>query len=211
VQQSAVSIDVLALRFWPDDETVTLGIAYRERPPFRGRLALPGVLLRRGARLADDARRALTTKLAVPATAIAAIGQLITFDEPNRDPRGPTHSIAMWAVIAPHPNKTGLWHPLHSPPTLAFDHNQIVDESRPLLAAKLWTDLPFTRSLLGQRFPATRAVQLTAALRGESPDPANLNRTMATIPSLHRTDDRIRMKSTGRPAAVWAFDSPGCG
>jgi 8-oxo-dGTP diphosphatase len=208
-QQSAVSIDVLALRFWPDDDTVKIGIAHRERAPYRGRLALPGVLLRRGARLADDARRAVTAKLAVPAAAVRAVGQLLTFDEPNRDPRGPTLSIAMWAVIGEHTGETAaLWVPLHAAPALAFDHNRIVEECRGLLAAKLWTDLAFTRALIGERFPATRAVELTAALRGEQPDPGNLNRTMAGLPALHRTEERVRVRSTGRPAVVWAFDSP---
>jgi 8-oxo-dGTP diphosphatase len=206
-QQSAVSIDVVALRFWHDDDTVMLGIARRERGPYRGRLALPGVLLRRGARLADDGRRAIVTKLGVPAAAILAVGQLVTFDEPNRDPRGPTLSIAMWAVIGEHADKTAaLWVPLDESPILAFDHNRIIDESRALLAAKLWTDLAFTRALIGTRFPATRAVKLTAVLRGGRPDPGNLNRAMSLLPGLHRTDERVRVKSTGRPAAVWAFD-----
>jgi 8-oxo-dGTP diphosphatase len=205
LDQSAVSVDVLTLRFWPDDETIQLGIAPRSHSPFQGRLALPGVLLARGARLADDARRAVTTKLNIPAAAISAVGQLVTFDEPNRDPRGPTLSIAMWAVTAPC-DSPAEWFPLDAPPDLAFDHNRIITHCRPLLAAKLWSDLPFTQALLGTSFSATRAVIATAALRGERPDPANLNRLMAGVPTLHRTDQRVRHRSTGRPAAVWSFE-----
>jgi hypothetical protein len=73
-----VSIDVVALRFWPDDDAVSLGIAQRERQPYLGRLALPDALLGRGVRLADDAGRAIIAKLRVPAAAIIATGQLIT-------------------------------------------------------------------------------------------------------------------------------------
>ena len=202
--QSAVSLDVLALRFWPDDETVHLGVTHRKAQPFLGRLALPGVLLTRGARLADDAHRAVTTKLGVPASAIRAVGQLITFDEPNRDPRGPTLSIAMWAVCAPVESTTD-WAPLSAVPALAFDHDRIVADCRPLLAAKLWSDLTFTRALLGDSFSATRAVAATAALRRDPPNPANLNRLMASIPTLTRTDQRVRHHSTGRPAAIWTW------
>lgn len=205
--QSAVSVDVLTLRFWPDDETIRLGIAPRANEPFRHRLALPGVLLARGARLADDARRAVTTKLGVPADAIRAVGQLVTFDEPNRDPRGPTLSIAMWAVTAPADSPAD-WVPLDAVPPLAFDHDRIIAHCRPLLAAKLWTDLTFTRALLGDSFSATRAVAATTALRGERVDPANLNRLMAGIPTLHRTEQRVRHRPTGRPAAIWAFTTP---
>ncbi|MFI9387538.1 NUDIX hydrolase [Kutzneria sp. NPDC052558] len=202
--QSAVSLDVLALRFWPEDETIQLGITQRSADPFLGRLALPGVLLARGARLADDAHRAVTTKLDLPASAIRAVGQLITFDEPNRDPRGPTLSIAMWAVITSGSPSTH-WFPLDAAPALAFDHNRIVADCRPLLAAKLWSDLPFTRALLGDSFSASRAVSATTSLRGEPPNAANLNRLMANIPSLTRTQDRARARPTGRPSTIWTW------
>ncbi|WP_273937801.1 hypothetical protein [Kutzneria chonburiensis] len=104
----------------------------------------------------------------------------------------------------PHDSPTE-WFPLDSPPALAFDHNRIITHCRPLLAAKLWSDLPFTQALLGTSFSATRAVTATASLRGERPDPANLNRLMAAIPTLHRTTARIRHRPTGRPSTIWTF------
>lgn len=197
-------MDVVALRFGPDDAAVTFGIAARPHEPFTGQLALPGVLLGRGERLAEAARRAVHTKLGVPAAAIGPVGQLVTFDEPNRDPRGPTLSIVMWAVTGPH-ESPARWVSFDDPPTLAFDHNSIVDAARGLLAGLLWKDPPLTRALLGDQFPATRAVDLTTSLLGTRPDAANLNRTLAGISGLEKTDERRRTKPTGRPAAVWAF------
>ncbi|QLY29074.1 NUDIX hydrolase [Nocardia huaxiensis] len=207
-QQSAVSLDVVTLRYGPDEPTVTLGVAPRQWDPFAGELALPGVLLHRGERLVTAARRAVHTKLGVPEASISAVGQLATFDEPNRDPRGPTLSIAMWAVVTDHPSDA-VWVPFDKVPQLAFDHNGIVSAARALLAGMLWKDLTFTRALVGEQFPATRAVELTTALDGTRPDPGNLNRTLAAIPGLTRTGDRVRVKATGRPAAVWAFDHAG--
>ncbi|MEV5832265.1 NUDIX hydrolase [Nocardia sp. NPDC052112] len=204
MEQSVVSVDVVALRFWADDAGVTVGIAPREMAPFTGRLALPGVLLGRGERLVSAARRAVYTKLGVPESAIGAVGQLVTFDEPNRDPRGPTLSIAMWAVIGPH-DGPAQWVSFDAVPELAFDHNRIVDAARALLARLLWKDMAFTRALTGDEFPATRAVELSSSVLGARPDPANLNRTLAAIPGLERTTERRRVKATGRPAAVWAF------
>ncbi|MFF2550984.1 NUDIX domain-containing protein [Nocardia sp. NPDC058058] len=206
-QQSAVSIDVIALRYGRDDPTVTVGVAPRRWEPFSGELALPGVLLGRGERLEAAARRAVHTKLGVPEDAIRAVGQLVTFDEPNRDPRGPTLSIAMWAVIGDHDGDTAEWANFERMPHLAFDHNRIVDTARGLFAEMLWKHLGFTRPLIGEQFPATRAVELTAALEGSRPDPGNLNRTLAALPGLTRTGDRMRVKATGRPAAVWAFEA----
>ncbi|WP_036504341.1 NUDIX hydrolase [Nocardia aobensis] len=210
-QQSAVSLDVVALRFGDDDTTATFAVAPRQWDPFAGELALPGVLLGRGERLATAARRAVHSKLGVPDDAILAVGQLVTFDEPNRDPRGPTLSIAMWAVlnndetgsIAPFPGVQ--WVPFDDVPPLAFDHNMIVEVARERLADMLWKDLAFTRPLIGEQFPATRAVALATALSGARPDPGNLNRTLAAIPGLTRTGERMRTKATGRPAAVWSF------
>ncbi len=225
-QQSAVSLDVVALGFGADDPTVTFGVAPRQWDPFAGELALPGVLLGRGERLAAAARRAVHDKLGVAHKRIRAVGQLITFDEPHRDPRGPTLSIVMWAVLgepgcpaaedagdtaAPGESSRrardlGLqWVSFDDVPALAFDHNMIVDAARTRLAEMLWKDLTFTRTLLGERFPATRAVALGTALTGTRPDPGNLNRTLAALPGLTRTGERTRVKATGRPAAVWAF------
>lgn len=204
VDHSTVSVDVVALRFWPPDAAVTYGIAARGHEPFTGQLALPGVLLGRGERLAEAAVRAVRTKLGVPATALGPVGRLVTFDEPHHDPRGPALSLVMWAVTGPHAGPA-RWASFDDSPDLAFDHNAIVTAARGLLAGLLWKDLTLTRALLGPRFPATRAVDLTASLSGTRPDAANLNRTLAGIPGLAKTAERRRTKATGRPAAVWAF------
>ncbi|MFD0000060.1 NUDIX hydrolase [Nocardia sp. NPDC127526] len=203
-QQSAVSIDVIALRYGRDDATVTVGIAPRRWEPFAGQLALPGVLLGRGERLVEAAVRAVHTKLGVAEEAIAAVGQVATFDEPSRDPRGPTLSIAMWAVVG-EPGEAE-WVAFDRVPPLAFDHNRIIVAARTRLGEMLWKDLIFTRALTGEQFPATRAVELTTALHGARPDPGNLNRTLAALPGLARTGERVRVKATGRPAAMWAFE-----
>ncbi|MET8795207.1 NUDIX hydrolase [Nocardia sp. NPDC004568] len=204
MDQSAVSVDVVALRFWADDTAATFGIAARPHEPFAGHVALPGVLLGRGERLAQAARRAVHTKLGVPGDAIGPVGQLVTFDEPSRDPRGPTLSIVMWAVTGRH-DGPAHWASFDEPPALAFDHDSIVTTARGLLSGLLWKDPALTRALLGEEFPATRAVDLTTSLLGARPDAANLNRTLAGIPGLHKTDERRRTKATGRPAAVWSF------
>ncbi|MGW1738015.1 NUDIX hydrolase [Nocardia sp. NPDC001965] len=206
MDQSAVSVDVVALRFWAEDAAATFGTAARPHEPFTGAVALPGVLLGRGERLVEAARRAVHTKLGVPIGAIGPVGQLVTFDEPNRDPRGPTLSIVMWAVTGPH-DGPAQWMSFDEPPALAFDHNSIVHAARGLLSGLLWKDLALTRALLGDEFPATRAVDLATSLLGARPDAANLNRTLAGIPGLSKTDERRRTKATGRPAAVWAFDT----
>jgi 8-oxo-dGTP diphosphatase len=203
-QTSYVSVDVLALHFDHQAREVVLGVHHRPLPPYEGELALPGVLLLRGERLREAGARALA-KIAISATAVRAQGQLITFDEPNRDPRGPTLSIALWAVVD-HLSPDADWVGLDRVPPLAFDHQRIVGDCRPLLAGLLWRDLAFSRALTGHSFAAIDARDLTASLTGVEPDRGNLNRTLAGLAGLTRTDQRRPSATgTGRPGVVWAW------
>jgi ADP-ribose pyrophosphatase YjhB (NUDIX family) len=199
-----VSVDVLALWFDRRSRKVTLGIARREWAPFQGDMALPGVLLGRGERLKAAAVRALTGKLGTRIDDVSAVGQIVTFDEPNRDPRGPTLSVAMWAVLGEAEDQAG-WVGLDEVPSLAFDHNRIVQDCRSILARELWRDPVFSRALTGQRFPTADAVDITGSLTGRMPDRGNLNRTLRALPGLTRTEERVSARLTGRPSAVWEW------
>jgi len=212
MEQSSVSVDVVALRFGnPEPGSLRYGVASRRWEPYTGQTALPGVLLGAGERLETAARRAVTTKLGIPDDAILAVGQLEVFDEPSRDPRGPTLSIAMWAVITADnittdPAAATQWRGFDEHGNLAFDHDRIVAAGRRILATSLlWRDATFTRALLGAEFPATHAVTVTTTLTGSRPDQGNLNRTLKAIPGLERTDERVRVQATGRPAVVWRW------
>lgn len=187
-----------------------LGVAPRALEPFAGDLALPGVLLGRGERLRDATRRAVTGKLGVAEEAMTAAGQLATFDEPSRDPRGPTLSVALWATVDPaHLGAEGpTWVPLGSVPPLAFDHDRIVADCRPLLADRLWRDTGFTSGLLGREFTTAQALDVTEALTGDRPYPANLGRTMDRIAGLERTEQHAAsLPKGGRPPLVWRWVS----
>lgn len=211
VEQSLVSIDVIALRFGnPEPGQLRFAVAQRQAEPYTGQRALPGVLLGAGERLQDAARRAVTTKLGLPDDAILASGQLAVFDEPHRDPRGPTLSVTMWAVITsedvPMGDITPEWVSWDNPGDLAFDHNRIVADTRPILAdSLLWRDEVFTRALTGASFPASYALAVAEELSGARPDPGNLNRTLKSLPGLERTDERVRVSTTGRPSVVWQW------
>lgn len=200
-ESSLVSVDVVTLSWAVDDPAPLLGLIRRDQPPYQGRWALPGVLLGWGERLSEAAARAVGGKLGVPGE--SAIGQLLTFDEPSRDPRGPTLSVALWSVVT-DPG-SGRWVPLTDVPSLAFDHNRIVHDALPFLSDKLWHDGSFTRALLGERFTLSRAVAAVTALSGERPDPANLNRLLRKDSRLRRDDTAERVATGGRPAAWWTW------
>ncbi|QFZ21374.1 NUDIX domain-containing protein [Saccharothrix syringae] len=210
IESTPVSVDVLTLRFDPTARTVLLGVAPRAFEPFAGALALPGVLLGKGERLREAARRAVRDKLGAPEEAITASGQLTTFDEPSRDPRGPTLSIALWATVDPARLAGGAatWPPLADVPPLAFDHDRIVADCRPLLADRLWRDVAFTAGLLGREFTTAQALDVTESLTGDRPYPANLGRIMERLPGLARTAQHAAaLPKGGRPPSVWRWTS----
>lgn len=198
-RSSKVSVDALTLRFDPVAMAVEVAVTPRTKEPFTGQLALPGVVLWEGERLAHATERALKHKLSWDAP--RALGQLIVFDEPARDPRGATLSVAMWAV-ADGPDAT--WVSLDDVPPLAFDHNRIIEVCRPMLAEMLWRNLKFTRALTGPTFPVSTAIALTASLTGTVPDRGNLNRRLATIQQL-RVSGREVVRGRGRPGATWSW------
>lgn len=209
IESTPVSVDVLVVRFDPGTRTVLLGIAPRAAEPFQGELALPGVLLGLGERLREAALRAVVTKLGLPPDALSATGQLATFDEPNRDPRGPTLSIALWATMKPALDDPGnvVWAPLDEVPPLAFDHDRIVADCRPMLAERLWRDVTFTAGLLGPIFTTAQALDATEALTGDRPYPANLGRTMERVPGLRRTTEHAAaLPKGGRPPSLWRWE-----
>lgn len=207
-ESSLVSVDVLTLRFGASDDTVLLGVARRELPPYQGRWALPGVLLGRGERLQAAGRRALHSKMGIPSSGVAGMGQLTTFDEPLRDPRGPTLSIAMWAVLTSEPQQDSVsevhWSSFDQVPELAFDHHKIVVAGQELLGKALWRDRQFTRALLGERFTIRRPLIAVEALTGVRTDRANLTRLLRNSPDLKPTAPEPD-GGRGRPAAVWTW------
>lgn len=202
---SSVSVDAITLRYNTETRHVEVGVSKRIIEPYIDQLALPGVTLWEGERLAEATERAVRTKLDL---GVRALGQLTVFDEPHRDPRGQTLSVVMWAV-ADDPEASPdyvQWHPVDEVPHLAFDHNAMIEFCRPLLVDRLWRDLTFTRALTGPTFPVSAAVAITRSLTGTAPDRGNLNRRLASVRGLGISHKKIVM-GRGRPGTLWEWQS----
>ena len=201
---SVVSVDVVALTYDPKSRQVLVATHNRTAQPFLGDRALPGVVVRSGERLSAAAARALG-KLGISDTP-TALGQLQTFDEPSRDPRGPSLSVAMWATFWCSETiwtDEAHWVPIDTHHTLAFDHATIVATARQMLAEKLWREVDFTRGLTGAEFTATDAVAVTRQLTNAEVHRANLNRDLARIDGL--SEAGLAQTSGGRPPKLWRW------
>ncbi|WP_336789872.1 NUDIX domain-containing protein [Gordonia malaquae] len=199
VGSSAVSVDAVVLRVGGDGTQVL--VHRRAAEPFAGDWALPGVLLGAGERISEAAVRA-AGKAAITPDAVTGVGQLVVFDEPHRDPRGPTLSITAWVTAGDVETVDGRWVSWDEPPSLAFDHARILADVRPVLADRLWRDLGFTAALLGREFSVRTALAVTASLTGGDVDRGNLNRTLKRIAI--RVDESAP-SGVGRPGAVWRW------
>lgn len=204
--QPLIAIDVVPMSFTTAGG-LRVATARRAYAPYAGEQALPGVLLDGTEILADGARRALRAKTGVGPTAVRHLAQVGAFDGPDRDPRSSAISIAFLAVIDPAADSDATWHDVGALPLgLPFDHDRIVDSALERARVLLWSDLPFTRALLGDPFTTADAARLRIALTGTTPDPGNLNRTLRTNTALARVDATASAGPRGgRPPAAWTW------
>lgn len=210
-QQPLVSIDTVPLILRDGHWNVILGV--RELEPYAGQAALPGVLLRPTERLQEAALRALSTKAGVSREDVLFLMNAGAFDNPDRDPRGPTLSIAHVAVIDPSAEPEGVvYRLLTGAADLPFDHAAIVTAAVSAVRDALWVNELLTRALLGEKFSTADAArlvrELSAAISGTEPDTSNLGRELSRNQRLVKAGVPAAPAGKGRPAAAWTWARP---
>lgn len=216
MERPVVVLEVDVITFAIRDVRLHVLLVKRTEPPFSGAWALPGARPDPGERLADAARRALVQRTGLD---IVYLEQLYTFDDPAperpRDPRGPTISVAYFALLpltaATDPQagrgvQQAAWWPADKTPRLAFDHRHILDVARDRVAAKV-DYAPIAFSVLPDEFTMRELRLVHEALTGR---PVmyenNFWRLMANRWSLEATGRR--QGSQGRPAALFRLPKP---
>ena len=138
-EKPALTVDIVVVAPIGGGRKVLL--IQRKHPPFEGRWAIPGGFVDPHEPLEDAARRELIEETGIEP---AHLEQLHTFGTPGRDPRGWTVSVAYLAVleegaaqsIQPHAGDDAAdagWFDLLAPPSLAFDHAEILAHARKIL------------------------------------------------------------------------------
>lgn len=195
---SVVSVDVIPISLHPNG--LRIGGTIRKDEPEAGKLCLPGVVMQTGERITDAALRALS-KLPVSAKR-AVLRQGRMFDEPHRDPRGPSLSVSVLAAFPPSA-QFSCHFPAELDVELGFDHAQIIRETMPDAGRLLWRDAEFTKALTGDRFSTSDALQIAQGLsRGSAPHRGNLNRS---IEASGAVKDGLASSYGHRPAIMWAW------
>lgn len=199
-----VSIDVVPFRVLSDG-SVEVGLGIRSAEPFKGHSALPGVLLLGGETLNAAGNRALLSKTGIPESAVTFMGQVATFDSPDRDPRGHTLSVALFAVVdAGFTSKSVQWYALDKVGELPFDHDSIIASAVKVIVEKLWGDADLIYGLLGQSFSTAKVIKALSQLTGREVDGANVKRSLGSSPLLKYTGYTAPAAGKGRPSKIWS-------
>ena len=199
--QPLVSIDVVPVRF---TDTIEVAVGRRIFEPFIGQLALPGVLLLNGESIVDAAYRALEVKTGIEKGDVLELIQVGAFDNPDRDPRGPTISISFVAVIRQGEldDRANI---ITDFDDLPFDHPNIIEAALAAINVRLWGNQQVTRAVLGNTFSTTRAIAVTEAFSTGAVDKTNFNRMLKNYAPIERVEGVAVSGGKGRPPAQWAF------
>jgi 8-oxo-dGTP diphosphatase len=201
----AVDIAILTVR----ENRLHALVVERANEPFRGQAALPGGFLRAGEDLREAAERELAEETDLDGAALH-LEQLATYGAPDRDPRGRVVSVAHLAIAPDLPIPTAgsdassaRWAPVDAVRgTLAFDHDQILDDA----VERARTRLEFTTlatAFCGHTFTIGELRNVYEVVWDMPLDPRNFSRKVVHTEGFVRPTGAKRIPETGRPAALY--------
>jgi 8-oxo-dGTP diphosphatase len=185
----------------------------RTEAPYVGVWSLPGTLVRQGESLEAAADRILTEKITV---VNLYLEQLYSFGGPGRDPREAKSSygerylsVSYFALVRLESSLLqtgGTWHSLTDLPTLAFDHQEIINYGMRRLRSKLEYS-PIAFDVLPSEFTLHDVYQLYTTVLGSGfSDYSNFRNRLLKLGFLTETDRKVS-KGSGRPASLYQFNS----
>jgi ADP-ribose pyrophosphatase YjhB (NUDIX family) len=212
-----VGVDNVIFSVDTDQNRLLVLLVMRQEDPFLGQWSLPGTLVRQGESLENAAYRILAEKIRAHNLYLE---QLYTFGGPRRDPReSDAHygvrylSVSYFALVRYAEAEliadrvSGIaWYPLEQVPTLAFDHNQILEYGHRRLRNKLEYS-PVAFEVLPELFTLSDLYQLYTTVLGENfSDYSNFRSRLLKLGFLCDTGVKVS-RGAGRPASLYRFDA----
>lgn len=202
----ALAVDCVVFGF--DGERLQVLLVQRDREPFAGRWALPGGFVRIDESVDRAAQRELVEETNV---SVSFLEQLYTFGEVDRDPRERTVSVAYMALVRSQDHKanastdarTAAWFDEADIPSLAFDHDKIVQMARDRLRSKVrWQPIGF--DLLPPKFTLGQLQRLYEAILERPLDKRNFRKKLLAMELVEETGE-LESGVHRRPAALYRF------
>lgn len=203
-------ISVNSVVFGYTEGQLKIALIQRKKPPFEGMWAVPGGFMEGDETVEETALRELKEETGIET---AYLEQYHVFSKRGRDPRGPTLTIALLALIrsdqivlvATEDASRAKWWSIHDIPPLAFDHNQLCMTALNTLRTSL-KSRPLAFELLPKEFSLHQLQDLCEQVFGISMDKRNFRKKvhkMAFIcPSGKKTQG-----GRHRPATLYYFDA----
>lgn len=163
-----VTTDCVVFGF--DGQALKVLLVKRGREPFRGRWATPGGFLEPDEEAPQGALRELREETGLD---IAEVWEVAPFTRPGRDPRERVISLVYMALTCPAPVRGGddaaeaRWFAVNALPDLAFDHAEVVLQSRIALRRRSFLS-PLGRNVLPPTFTPAQLAALYGAVRGDA-------------------------------------------
>lgn len=162
--------------------------------PFKGKWAFPGGFLKIDESAEEGALRELREETGLKG---AYIKQLHTFSDPNRDPRERVITIAYYALVRMQEVKGGddaaeaQWFALNEIPSLAFDHDLILDKAQHELRKQIHFE-PIGFELLPEKFTIKELQNLYESILDMKFDRRNFYNKMRHLGILEQTGETIK-------------------
>ena len=204
------SVTVDCVVFGLDDaQKLKVMLIQRRNEPFQDQWALPGGFVELDESIDVAAGRELEEETGIKNVFLE---QLYTFGEVNRDPRDRVISIAYYALVnigeytvqARSDAKGAEWFPVEQLPSLAFDHDHILNVAKRRLKGKLRYQ-PIGFELLPTEFTLTQLQRLYETVLEQKLDKRNFRNKILKMKLLIDTGE-MQVGVSHRPAKLYQFD-----
>jgi 8-oxo-dGTP diphosphatase len=205
--RGALTVDCTV--FGLDDDELKVMLIQRDQAPFEGAWALPGGFVRLDETLEEAALRELTEETNLSRVYLE---QLHAFSRVDRDPRERVVSVAFYALVkmsdhrvqAATDARQAAWFSVHDVPTLAFDHDEILQMAVERLRDKLRKQ-PIGFELLPKKFTLTQLQKLYEVVLERQLDKRNFRKRVLSMDLLIETDE-VEQDVAHRAARLYRFD-----
>jgi 8-oxo-dGTP diphosphatase len=203
----ALTVDCVV--FGMDDGGLQVLLVERGLEPFLGRWALPGGFVHLEESLEEAARRELEEETGLQRVYLE---QLYTFGEVDRDPRGRVVSVAYYALVklgdhrvkAATDAREAAWFPVWDTPSLAFDHERVLQVALTRLKGKVRYQ-PIGFELVPAKFTLTQLQRLYETILERALDKRNFRKRMLSMGLLVELDE-VEKDVAHRAARLYRFD-----
>lgn len=207
--RSHYPISVDSVVFGYTEGELKVALIKRKNYPFMGMWAIPGGFMEGNETVEETAFRELKEETGIEHVYLE---QFHVFNKPGRDPRGPTVTIALFALInsdqchliASEDAAKAKWWPAYKIPSLAFDHDEIYAKATEALRSAFRTR-PLAFELLPKEFTLSSLQDLYEQIFGIKLDKRNFRKKIAKVDFIRLSGNKTK-GGRRRPALLYSYD-----